>query len=473
MAAGADLLEAYREDLPLEGPDLLTGGHVDLGEGWRLGFAPPPGDRRALLAAARCGALASPDTEGDVLPFLEALARKGPVLAADLQFEATSGGLAACTFEVGFWRDLGAHEGPMDPAGAESASPGWEGGALPPDPPPAPDLDPRRVEARLRRLLADPAWAVDPWIAHRLAPRDEAVLLPFGAGDAGLIRVGGDRALALALRCARPAADPFWEAARTASEASRAVASVGAQTLGLAVRLPRPGTPEAARDLDQAVLGLRQACLALDLPVLSLDFAPAAFPGPVVAALGLMDDLAPPVDVAAPDAKALAKVGNRYCGSAFRAPFDGIFLLGGEAGAPGPELALDDEFRLQACLSEGIRLGLLRSAHGVAGRGLLPAALDAAFGGAMGCQLLLEGRGLPLDTLLFGPRQGQTLVSVGPEGESALQALAHTHRIPAWKIGVAGGGRVTLAVDGQPVLEAEAAELKTLHVMALELGLGG
>jgi hypothetical protein len=44
--------------------------------------------------------------------------------------------------------------------------------------------------------------------------------------------------------------------------------------------------------------------------------------------------------------------------------------------------------------------------------------------------------------------------------------------VPCAKIGTTGGTRITLAVDGQPVLDAEAAELKNLHGEALEQALG-
>jgi hypothetical protein len=44
--------------------------------------------------------------------------------------------------------------------------------------------------------------------------------------------------------------------------------------------------------------------------------------------------------------------------------------------------------------------------------------------------------------------------------------------VPCTKIGSTGGARITLAVDGQPLLDAEAAELKGLHSNALEQALG-
>jgi hypothetical protein len=62
-------------------------------------------------------------------------------------------------------------------------------------------------------------------------------------------------------------------------------------------------------------------------------------------------------------------------------------------------------------------------------------------------------------------------VSLSPEGEGSLATLCATHRVPCAKIGTTGGSRITLAVDGQPLLDADAADLKKLYSGALEAAL--
>ena len=128
-----------------------------------------------------------------------------------------------------------------------------------------------------------------------------------------------------------------------------------------------------------------------------------------------------------------------------------------------PELRLDDEYRLQACVREGVRLGLFRSAHDTAEGGLLVAALESAFAASTGCQLMLGRGGLRLDSLLFGESASRVVVSVSPDGEAALKALCETHRVPFAKIGVTGGTRFALAVDGVAVMDADAADLRAIH----------
>jgi phosphoribosylformylglycinamidine synthase len=325
-----------------------------------------------------------------------------------------------------------------------------------------------------------------------------------GRGDAGIIRVkdeaGQDtgKAIALSSDCNSRFCylDPFWGAAHAVAEACRNLACVGAEPIGLTdcLNYGNPEKPENMWTFEQGCLGIRQACLALDVPIVSGNVSlyndtegQSIFPTPMIAAVGLVEDCTGPVAVASPDATALSKVGNRICGSAFRAAHDGVFLLGetrdelggseylklriGRVEGACPELRLDEELRLQACVREGIRLGLIRSAHDTSEGGLLVAALESAFGGDLGCQLMLNRGALRLDSLLFGETAGRIVVSVSSEGEGSLATLCATHRVLFAKIGTTGGARITLAVDGQPLLDAEAADLKGLHSNALEKAL--
>jgi hypothetical protein len=44
--------------------------------------------------------------------------------------------------------------------------------------------------------------------------------------------------------------------------------------------------------------------------------------------------------------------------------------------------------------------------------------------------------------------------------------------VPFTKLGSTGGARVTVAVEGQPILDSDVAELKAIHANALEIALG-
>ncbi len=363
------------------------------------------------------------------------------------------------------------------------------------------DLEPDEVEPALRQLLASPTITSKRWIFEQYDGTVRSnTLIGQGAADAGLIRVKGtQKAVAMKSDCNSRYAylDPFWGAAHAVAEACRNLACVGAEPIGLTdcLNYGNPEKPENMWAFAQGILGLRQACLAFDVPIVSGNVSlyndtegVGIFPTPMIGAVGLIEDYAMPVNVEAQDGKGLSATGNHFCGSGFRAPHDGIFVLGetreelggseylklrtGRIFGACPELRLDEELRLQACVREGIRMGLIRSAHDTSEGGLLIAALESAFSGGMGCQVMLSRHGLRFDSLLFGESAGRIVVSVSPEGESSLARIASTHRVALTKIGTTGGSRITVAVDGKPLLDAEAKELKVVHANALETALG-
>jgi len=349
-------------------------------------------------------------------------------------------------------------------------------------------LAPGAVDAQLRRLLASPTIASKRWIFEQYDGTVRGnTLLRQGEADAGLIRVKGTgKAVAMKSDCNSRYAylDPFWGGAHAVAEACRNLACVGADPIGLTdcLNYGNPEKPENMWALAQGILGIRQACLALDVPIVSGNVSlyndtegVGIYPTPMIGAVGLIEDCS------------LAGDGNHYCGSAFQGAGHGIFLLGetrdelggseylkqrtGQVYGACPELRLDDELRLQACVREGIRMGLVRSAHDPSEGGLLVAVLESAFGGEMGCRLELTRAGLRLDALLFGESAGRIVVTVEPEGESSLARLAAAHRVSLARLGTTGGARATLRVDGLNVLDAEAGGLKEIHASALELAL--
>ncbi len=367
------------------------------------------------------------------------------------------------------------------------------------------DLAISEVEPTLRKLLAAPTIASKRWIFEQYDGSVRSnTLLQQGSGDAGIIRVkdeqGKDTGKAVAVKsdCNGRFAylDPFWGAAHAVVEACRNVSCVGAEPIGLTdcLNYGNPEKPENMWTFEQGCLGIRQACLALNVPIVSVNVSlyndtegVIIFPTPMIGAVGLIEDVTGPVDVDVPDAKALSGAGNRFCGSGFRAAFDGIFLMGetrdelggseylklrtGKVQGACPELRLDEELRLMQAVREGIRLGLIRSAHDTSEGGLVVAALESAFGGGMGCQLMLQKGALRLDSLLFGESAGRIVVSVAPDGEEALRTLCATHRVALAKIGVTGGKRITVSVDGAPLLDADAAECAMIHADSLEKAL--
>ncbi|HYB12169.1 MAG TPA: AIR synthase-related protein, partial [Myxococcota bacterium] len=116
-----------------------------------------------------------------------------------------------------------------------------------------------------------------------------------------------------------------------------------------------------------------------------------------------------------------------------------------EAGPP-PRVDLTHEVRLHGLLAEGVRAGVVLSAHDVSSGGLAVALAECSFAGArgvkIGCEVMLQ-EPQRLDALLFGESTGRVIVtSRDPE---RLLCLAQERRVPALRVGTTGGSRLRIA----------------------------
>jgi phosphoribosylformylglycinamidine synthase II len=288
-----------------------------------------------------------------------------------------------------------------------------------------------------------------------------------GAADAAVLRLKGTaRAIALAADCnARHCElDPWQGGATAVAEACRNVAATGARPIAITdcLNFGNPEKPEIYYQLEQAILGMSEACRALGVPVISgnvslyneTDGRPI-YPTPMVGALGLLDDATWRVT------------------AGFRSEDDVVVLLGNAEAALGgslylaalhgkvagrlPKLDLAAEARLHRLLGAAAAAGLLRSAHDVSDGGLAVALAESCILGGVGATIARQSD-------LFGEGQSRAVASTASSQLDALLALAAEHGVPAAAIGRVGGDR--LIVDG--ALERPVTEIADVWGNALE-----
>jgi phosphoribosylformylglycinamidine synthase len=201
----------------------------------------------------------------------------------------------------------------------------------------------------------------------------------------------------------------------------------------------------------QAIEGMRDACLALEVPVVSgnvsfyneTDGIPI-FPTPTIAMVGLL----PAVE--------------KHVTPWFKAAGDVIVLLGrtleeiggseylkvaqGMVKGPPPSIDLKLEKAVQRCCVRAIRRGLLQSAHDVSDGGLAVALAESCVGGPekpLGAVVRLD-RGMRPDALLFGESQSRIVVSVKKKNLRQLKDLAGKTGAPLEVIGDVGGSSLNI-----------------------------
>ena len=309
--------------------------------------------------------------------------------------------------------------------------------------------DPLRA---LERLLGCPDLASKSWIWQQYDQTVMADTVQGPGGDAAVVRVHGTaKALAITSDCTpRYCAAGAREGARQAvAEAWRNLSAVGARPLAITDNL-NLGNPERLEIMGQlvgCVEGIRDACLALDFPVVSGNVSlynetegVAIPPTPTIGAVGLIEDAA------------------GACTLAFKAAGEAVVLIGATAGHLGASLYL----REIAGLEDGapppvdlaaekhngefvraeIAAGRISACHDVSDGGLLVALAEMALAGKIGAEITVPGDAPPPHAWLFGEDQGRYLASTTDAG--AVLEAARRASVPAAAIGVTGGERLTV-----------------------------
>jgi phosphoribosylformylglycinamidine synthase subunit PurL len=335
--------------------------------------------------------------------------------------------------------------------------------------------EPRDLGATLKLMLAAPNIASKEWVYRQYDcyVRSNTVVAP--GADAAVVRIKGtDKGLALTVdgNSRYCFLDPYVGGALAVAEAARNLACVGARPIGLTdcLNFGSPENPAVMWQFARVIQGMRDACIALKVPVVSgnvsfyneTDGIPI-YPTPTIGMVGLL----PKVDrVITPWFKAtgdivvlLGRTREELGGSEYLK-----FIHNSVRGTP-PWIDLKLEQAIQNCCIEAIDSGILRSAHDISDGGLAVALAECCIGGPdkpLGVRTEIREmiRG---DALLFSESQSRILVSMQEKDLSQLQEIASRHAVPLQVIGAVGGSRFSI----QPILQLPVDELQSIWSSAL------
>jgi phosphoribosylformylglycinamidine synthase len=335
-----------------------------------------------------------------------------------------------------------------------------------PDPPARLSADAGPAETLLA-LLGAPSIAskrfvyeqYDPIVGSRTVRRPQAA----DAAVLSLANDGGSGAIAVSIdgNGRRVACDPYTGAVEAVLECARNLACVGAEPLGLTncLNFGNPEKPHIAWQLTRAVEGLRDACLALGVPVVGGNVSlynegggGPIYPTPIV---GMVGSLPAPESVPrigfAREGDAVALVGP------FEPALAGSELdkLRGRLGDSLPAVDLTAQASALSELRSAVRAGDLATVHDISEGGLAVALAECCIEGGVGARI-----GGGDDTALFGEGPGGVVIA-GPR--EAVEAVPG-----ARVIGEVGGD--ALEIEG--ALSVPVAELRAVYESAIPVAFG-
>ncbi|MBW7956649.1 MAG: phosphoribosylformylglycinamidine synthase subunit PurL [Deltaproteobacteria bacterium] len=311
--------------------------------------------------------------------------------------------------------------------------------------------EPGDYNAILFKLLSSLNITSKQWIYRQFdhMVRTDTVVLP--GSDSAVVRIKGtDKALALTVDCNSRYCylDPRAGGRLAVTEAARNLVSSGAQPMALTdcLNFGNPERPEVMWQIKEAIEGIKEACLALGIPVVSGNVSlynetsgVSVHPTPAIGMVGLIEKAACHTrQWFLADGGLIALLGNEgpgLGGSEYLYAIHGM-----EKGAP-PELDLALEKAVHEACLKGIRAGIISSAHDVSDGGLAVALAEACLNpdGAVGAEVETGAGGLRADDALFGESQSRIVISLAEDDLNEMKAIAEKAGAPFKVIGRVGG----------------------------------
>ena len=297
-------------------------------------------------------------------------------------------------------------------------------------------------------LLSHPTLASKEWIAKKV---DNNLLKD------SCISAGGDTAVYYISEINKPIAatvdgnglycylDPFTGGKISVAQAARNLICCGAEPLGVTdgLNFGSPYNPEVYWQFEKVISGITEACIALDVPVVSGNVSfnnespkGAIYPTPVIGMVGSFGDV------------------KQVTSQDFKDENDLIFLLGENKEELGgsqylrvvhnlakglsPQLDLTKEKGVQAAALEMIKSDIVKSAKGCSEGGLAAALAESCIAGQKGASVNLDDN-IRKDALLFGETQSRIIISASSNNKDKIMEIAKKSNVSCNLIGEVKG----------------------------------
>ena len=344
----------------------------------------------------------------------------------------------------------------------------------------------------LLTLLDTPTIASKRWIYRQYdyQVQNNTVVLPGGA-DAAIVRVrpvNGKPSLATTGIAATTDCNPRYVylepnlgAKLAVAEAARNLSCVGGEPIAITDNL-NFGSPEKAIgywQLYNACRGISEACKEFATPVTGGNVSlynetvdsegnpQPIYPTPVIGMVGIVPDI------------------HKIVGQGWQDEGDLIYILGEfkpslgaseylatihdtVAGKP-PELDYQLEKQVQNACRQGIRQGLIKSAHDCAEGGIAVTLAESCIGGKLGCEVSLPVPDIRLDTALFGELASLIVVSVSADDQSAWEVFLEENLASHWQqIGTVKSQVLKINNNNQSLVDVSLDEMTNSWANAIE-----
>ena len=316
---------------------------------------------------------------------------------------------------------------------------------------------PEDLESTFLKLLASSNIASKRWIYRQYdsTVQSNTIHGP-GQADAAVMRIKEAPNKAIALKTDGNGRYTYINPRKggmiAVAEAARNVVCTGAKPLAITncLNFGNPEDPEVFWTFKEAVAGIGEACKVLETPVTGGNVSfynenpkGAVFPTPVIGMLGLIEDLAHVRQSGFVDEGdfiiLLGNLGGCVGGSEY------LDLIHGRVEGDVPNIDLEYEKMVQDSVLEGIRQGVIKSAHDISDGGLAIALAECCMAGGnnLGANIVIS-RKIRDDELLFGETQSAIIVTISESDLMRIEEVSGKFQIPCETIGKVSGNSLSI-----------------------------
>jgi phosphoribosylformylglycinamidine synthase len=328
---------------------------------------------------------------------------------------------------------------------------------------PMPTTD-AEIKAVVLKLAGTPNLADKSWVTAQYDKYVQGNTIQAQPDDSGMVRVDESTHLGVAVATDANAnwsyLNPYEGVKLALAEAARNIATAGAVPLAVSncLNFGSPEDPGVMWQFAETVRGLADGCLEMGLPVTggNVSFynqtgATAILPTPVIAVLGVIDDVRTRTpmsfDRAGLELYLLGETHEDFAGSEWA-------FIHGQRGGQSPQSDLQAAMRLNSLLVAGRTEKIFTAAHDLSQGGLSATLTEMVLRHGVGATIKLSNSSVDL----LSETPGRVVVAIDPSKKDALLAQAAKAKIACTHIGTTGGDSLTI---NNSVISLS--ELRTAH----------
>ena len=314
---------------------------------------------------------------------------------------------------------------------------------------PMPTTD-AEIKAAVLKLAGTPNLADKSWVTAQYDKYVQGNTIQAQPDDSGMVRVDESTHLGVAVATDANAnwsyLNPYEGVKLALAEAARNIATAGAIPLAVSncLNFGSPEDPGVMWQFAETVRGLADGCLEMGLPVTggNVSFynqtgATAILPTPVIAVLGVIDDVRTRTpmsfDRAGLELYLLGETHEDFAGSEWA-------FIHGQRGGQSPQSDLQAAMRLNSLLVAGRTEKIFIAAHDLSQGGLSATLTEMVLRHGVGATVKINNAAVDL----LSETPGRVVVAIDPSKKDALLAQAAKAKIACTQIGATGGDSLTI-----------------------------